>query len=596
MAENIKLKKTFISHKEANKKYGKSFNDIVKTKKNINFNKLKEIYDELFYDIPERTSENSHESLVRDLYNHLYANDASKKESRIDDLNEAIELLNDDLTNLQVPLNQNFLFPNGSFLIAGINGEKYQGMDTIYVMQEGVKRAFGNWEIYLTVREALKLPSSRTFDGDGPIPANIDMIGVYYVSVDELNAIPNGHPIYTGSHLSIVMPQLTAGISEDPIYQRLPFTRINLHCDGVERPDIANLVIYDYYVDNTLGNNCTVTYIKNEFEGDTQEYTIETVSIPPGTAVELEIARDNEDMGLYGIPPEVIHDNYFNYNDNVNEQGFSLKARNWGKDRYHKGVVYATGRIKEKSAGWKLFNAVTEENLQAVFTLTFDDKVGPDNNRRIYKNCRQLDGSYVPQCYGNFDQPSGLQTLFDDPNFIYYHDNVYIQKGAHDCKRTWKPYHKTYNLYGQPILRGGNEYYILLEINYFWNNVFFFNLNTQKVHKVDAPYWGLQGNFDANGATWEGFDTSKLAFPGFQGYATNKLAFAYGQNYFNPTDGGSDFGYSNTMLDILNGNPSSTGTGTTSSPCNYTQSELMNYMVNNGVYPEGCTLQNCLDC
>ena len=86
------------------------------------------IYDELFYDIPERTSENSHESLVRDLYNYLYANDASKKESRIDDLNEAIELLNDDLTNLQVPLNQNFLFPNGSFLIAGINGEKYQGI------------------------------------------------------------------------------------------------------------------------------------------------------------------------------------------------------------------------------------------------------------------------------------------------------------------------------------------------------------------------------------------------------------------------------------------------------------------------------------
>ena len=50
------------------------------------------------------------------------------------------------------------------------------------------------------------------------------------------------------------------------------------------------------------------------------------------------------------------------------------------------------------------------------------------------------------------------------------------------------------------------------------------------------------------------------------------------------------------MLDILNGNPSSTTTGTPTSPCNYTQSELLTYMLNNGVYPEGCTLQNCLDC
>ena len=50
------------------------------------------------------------------------------------------------------------------------------------------------------------------------------------------------------------------------------------------------------------------------------------------------------------------------------------------------------------------------------------------------------------------------------------------------------------------------------------------------------------------------------------------------------------------MLDILNGNPSSTTTGTPTSPCNYTQAELTEYTINNGVIPEGCTWQNCLDC
>ena len=563
--EKINLTKTIISNKRANSLYAKDFQSSIKSKPKKSNKQVLELYKELFSTIPY-SGKDSHTSLVEETAPYLYPNIDIEIDAKIDELTQSLENYNTELLNIQLPLKENLIYPNKTYLIAGNSGEAYQSMNTVYVMQEGRKRPI-NIELFDTIHKSL-----------GKIGTKEE--NLFYLSIDELNSIDDGTRIDTAANLS----DKNIEINQTEIYLRLPYHELDLKCEGKEMPDVANLVEGDWYLDNTYENKCTIKYVKDIYQGDELNYEIVEEEWAPGHTLKIQVVKNTD--YAQGIPSDINYDAYFDYDSN------NLISRQWGKNSKYKGILHASNRIRVTNQGNELLNAKTNEDLPSSYSLTYDGIAG-DNNRKIYKNCRQLDGSYESDCFGDFDQPDGLMDLLKSDTCRYYDNDVYIQKGAHGCKKTWKPYHNTYSIYGQPIVKIGDHYMVFLVLNYFYNNIFFWSLNDGQVKKYDTPKIGLQENFDSNGVSWNSVDNSLLVFPGLQGYWANSsfpLASSP-ENYFNPGIGGSNYGWTNTMLNILQG----TG-GTITTGCNYTQQELTDYMLAAGALPEGCTFQNCSDC
>ena len=77
-------------------------------------------------------------------------------------------------------------------------------MDTVYIMQEGRLRAFneqGKSEIYMTVRRLFGLPE--------------DFSGLIFVTIDQLNEIPQGKDITSFSSLNLRGEQMYEENPED---------------------------------------------------------------------------------------------------------------------------------------------------------------------------------------------------------------------------------------------------------------------------------------------------------------------------------------------------------------------------------------------
>ena len=113
------------------------------------------------------------------------------------------------------------IYSNGLFLIAGENGVKYQDMHTVYIMQEGRRRAFKNENTYKMVRRAMGLPE--------------DFTGKWFLTVDELNSIDKGADINNTSDLLLEGTDL---IVDDDVIQGISANiTVLFTCDGNEVQD-----------------------------------------------------------------------------------------------------------------------------------------------------------------------------------------------------------------------------------------------------------------------------------------------------------------------------------------------------------------------
>ena len=129
--QNIKLQKNIISNSKANQIYSKDFSKIIKSNEPINQDKIIEKYDKLFYDIKIEGKE-SHKQIVEESYNYLNEPENKKLQTQIDKLIEQLARLGQTLSDLINPSSKEHpIYEDKSFLIAGINGEKYQDMHTI---------------------------------------------------------------------------------------------------------------------------------------------------------------------------------------------------------------------------------------------------------------------------------------------------------------------------------------------------------------------------------------------------------------------------------------------------------------------------------
>jgi len=671
MAESkLKLTKKVISNKYANKIYSKSFEDLTRSSNPINEEKITDIYNSLFYTINKK-GKSSHESIIIESRDYLYPKINKKLDSKIDDLIEEIERLNAELLKIKTASPSNPEYPNGSFITAGNSQGQFQGMPTVWVMQDGMKRALKSEGFYKIARQALKVPGELYSE-------------LFMLSVGELNQIPDGLTISKQKHFSLT----EFAADYDDVYYRFSFDQITLKCEGREAKDSYDLVAGDFWLDDDPDDACTVTYVKNEYKGDTDPYSIETITIPVGAQVTIEAAKDK--YGEVGIPQEVkdSYDDYYNYDVDIQSTGTRL----WGKDAKYKGILFAEGRIMLEP-GNKFFNTKTNESI--ITDMTFDEMFG--NKRKIYSHgCKNFYGEYE-ECFGNLNQTNiSLKRLFDDPSFNYYQTSVRFQgedvndsignaeiksfkwnyQGSFNNWERSKPVainHRTelawqnFPVYGQPILRISGKYAIYLKsiitihekgefsYHYFYNleeeekNKSIFKVRDDKIGEtlmdVNHPRYkinkelvgkrskensilkfkytynsseysdimshvnsfGMLGKGNSKRFFWEAVDISKIRYIGLShheryentpnqltGWAPNK------GNYFNPFEDGSNFEVTAEAQEILNQEfPTKAEIRAANALiCPYKKSQLVQYLMLGGPgnLPQGCTMQNCLNC
>jgi len=524
--KRIKLEKTVKSNIYASKLNDHSFNTLAKPQEHINNQKIKDTYDKIKYKIP-KFGKNSHEAIVKQSTEYIYPNINSSIEDSIELLTAKLGGLNQQLAIANLPDPAHHLYANGNMLIAGdaTTSEKYTGMDTVWVMDRGVKRSFANETLYKEVRKAFNHPGDLYSE-------------LIYLTLPELNAIPDGKAILSGEDLSIPISEINADYGG--IYFENENNILLLQCQGQEVNDTYDLLAGDYYVDNT--KNCIVKYIEDDFQDDGISDKVRTVSIQPGETVEIKALKyaglpykwkDKEEMyNMYydystetivtssqtpGVFPEAWENEIGEDVNEFNSQNlYSLSVqpgRKWGKDREYKGIVFASGRIdilkiNNKTIGasgaspyqeWFLNTKDTTSNLPS--SLSFNEEIS--GNKKIYNLCMQLDGTSFEMCHGRLNQDvnnTKLSQIFTSGNSYgakYYADNHRMSMAGYDnyggnegfggdfnsyniygLSEYDKIWNSTYDFYGQPLLKGANgNHLIVLDIDPNSLLIWFFDLN-----------------------------------------------------------------------------------------------------------------------
>lgn len=579
--KSFELKKTIVSNKLSNEIHSKDFGKLAKSTPIISLEKIKDIYNSLFY-VMSKQGKNSHENIHEESYNYVY-NDYNKKlRVELDQKIETQAQKDKELTDLQNDLkNEHPIYENGTFIRAGENGVPYQDgiNDTLYIMQEGLLRPFGNITMYNRVRKALELP--------------IDESGVIYVTVPELNQLGDnaGKSIDNTDHLLLEGDDLFA--DDIVVLQQGAYLDVLLTCDGNERQDSYNLIFGDdpdaagqYFLDN---EGCTVRYAYQQLDHpNLSSYgTVRTeqILIPKNETREVRILYPTEDNAnlvkdinynnVPGMPPPAIQ-----YNGSTVNNYIKL----WGEGNEYPSIVYAEGRIRIKEVKndyiintlgiaqdhqtIKLLNGLPTEGTGYWEVVSDPDFEALSNHgtRRIYPpGSVDEDGNPL---WGSLNQNERLQKLFDDMDNPYYRPSVNL---------SYSNTSGTFRIYGQPIFEcdyydyNGNKrqdaYVILLNAYCFWDwgykrNVILFDVETEKridvgrKHLVDRDL-GMDYksySYTIYGMDWShSFGRKRLVWPGLQGYQLNE--YDGSGNLFNPNgNGGSNFVVTNYTKDYFASN------------------------------------------
>ena len=558
------LNRNVISNKSSNEIYTKDFKNFAESSIPINQQKVLDIYNEVYYDIPVNGN-NSHENIVDQSYTYLNSENIRSLQNAI---NLTIDQIGEKNDELEVKSNPTVLehpiYEDKSILIAGENGVKYQDMHTVYIMQEGKKRPFDNPEIYNIVKKFLNIP-----DRQEPL----------YVTIPELNSIPDGKRINNTSDLLLTGPSLEA--EDVDINLVSAYLNLTLYCFGNEIPDI-----FDYFGDVfdesgpqpqfLLDNNpCKVKYIKDDFTtDDTGPIVVEEI-IPQGGSATITILRETDDAQS-NIPNNIqsYYDQYGFPDISYNGNTIDNYIREWGQGGRYPSIVYAEGGIRSKEEELpreNLYTGYVPENFDEILfnglpntdysiigkgtadrsgNYTLADILGIPGYGRVLSSygTKRIYQESGKGYWGPLGQEDNLQKeVFDNLNNIYYKPSKDFGNGT------------AYKIYGQPILRWYNKYLVVLDCIAYRSgggviarDYVFLDLlgkdgsgelyyGRRKAVRDDL---GLDMSYKANTKTiyhagWQSLDKSRLRFPGLQGYKTNR--YNQSGNYANPNNGGSNF-------------------------------------------------------
>ena len=229
MANNkINLKKSVISNQKAQELYDGAFNEVILSPEKIDDEKLKKIYEDLFYQI-SKNGKSSHEEIIIKSDNVVNPETNINYDSQIKELEQTLLEKNEELLKSELPPNEHPLFSNNTFIQVGdANLDIVEGND-IYFTQNGFKRYVSSMFLVNIIRKSLGENLHRS--DNTAIPLN-QSINYQLASADEINQILEAQDITGGAQLSIPLNELIAKENQTYIYSQL---KVEFECFGVEK-------------------------------------------------------------------------------------------------------------------------------------------------------------------------------------------------------------------------------------------------------------------------------------------------------------------------------------------------------------------------
>ena len=576
-SKKITFKKKIISNKKANEEMLRGFEELSKSKVPVNEPLIIGFYNDVFYDMPIRGT-NSHSNVVEMVDNYINRRYYNKLKNIIKRYTDDLAELDNKILLLENPsLDADPVLEDGAFLMVGDGGIQHQSMDDIYIMQEGRRRRFASWDIYITTRRALGLPE--------------DTSGIYYVTVDEINRLKDGPDITDGTDLLLSGKALKVDIPD--ILGMSAYTELILACKGNEISDYMggymgtgdlswNTNTEDYWDESFLDNanssyyediqtnydalqqiqfylneeSCTAHSIVDDFYNDDVGPVVETIQIPAESEVTIKILRDSS-FSNNNLPMNMndFYDEYPNNNITYNGNDVSNYIQEWGPIGKYPSVVGAEGRLTyvEKYNAYLhgpvpnglgipsptltplVFNGLPTGNTGEwsinpdIGLIDYDGYTGQElsvfGTKMLYKRSG---------LFGSLGQESGLQNYFDSPYNWYYRRHV------------WSSTVDRYvPIYGQPVVRYDNEYWVVLYPYKAYNGGnrwHFYNIkngDVERYRKGQIEDW-LGGDFNGGGVYWNDLSNSRIKFPGLRGWKPN--GHSSNDNPFNLSSNGSNYG------------------------------------------------------
>ena len=577
---NKSLRKRITSNKHSNTVINKKFEKLAKSGDPIDPERIKSMYNDSFFKI-KKIGKLSHDEIIEQSYNYVFYRLNQTLDNRIDTLLYDLDEWNNKLTDSQLPnINEHSVYDDGSFLMAGESPdqEPYQDMFTVWVMQEGRKRPIADVNVYNTIRKAYGLEIGET-------------TGIYYLTVEELNLIPDGTPIHIYPDLNLEGNSL---IAEDvDLELNSAYYEASFYCEGNEVQDVYNIILNDngasqsqFFVNN---EGCRIKFLVDNGTVDEVLPEIVEVQFNKGDQIIQRFVRETFSLNNSGMPTniselytlnspgELTYDTaYVAGAMDVGVMPISDYIREWGPMGKFTGIVYAEGRIKyrelkpnEETDSHILNGLPSSPSMGSYYQVVNVDQLNqntPFGTNRIFAPGSSL--------FGGLNQNSELQSLFDNLSFKYYQKqitvgNIYLDLNYLGGFVTWftgdsiRVNGGTFPVYGQPIIRYNNRYNVVLAIrsktwdiasidvgSQEWFVLYDLSGNksvyTKRRRDLENASINLDMGFDDSGPDrikWENANKSQIRFIGLKGYGTigHNSTGVGNDNPFNPNNGGSNF-------------------------------------------------------
>ncbi len=518
------LQKNVISNQRAKEILAGTFNEVIISEEQFDSEKIKRIYNDLFYQIPKRGNK-SHESIVIQSTDYIYPEINKNLDANIkiieQEIMESSSILAAKIEESST-IKEHPLYPNGTILQQGnttLTAPASVGSD-IWYMQQGMKRKItGPWWGYWTriLRQA---------NGEDPFHSSTEQYiaialspNFRFINADNLNIIPDGEEISDGPDFSID-PLL--GIEGEDIYSEL---EIEFSCIGEEKfykfqagePD------YDYDLSGypetggywwlDTNGSCEITVERDVDPTPTYIPSTYTFNLtgPPYSSNSSKTVKISMDPKFYvnnyhgDTNDPLLAEFYIGATTRANERrrnngellpGMEMR-KEWGPGSRFPSVI----NIKPGSrVAYKIKKPVRWDkngNLTALDLQPGDDRGGLSHhlygiddsknhptqagifdsfyNEMSNYSTRMINSfCYGPQgdtCFGKMGQPDNLQTLLNDPSNGYYLDNVDGDKEFVDKVNMPWPFPDIYygrhkingQVYGQPIIKVRGNYCVFIE-------------------------------------------------------------------------------------------------------------------------------------
>tara|TARA_R110001583_G_scaffold1442_3_gene11436 strand:- start:6525 stop:8396 length:1872 start_codon:yes stop_codon:yes gene_type:complete len=577
--QEFPLSKTIISNQQAKDILASTFNEVTISEEKFDSEKIKEIYNDLFFLIPKK-GKKSHYSIIEQSTDEAFPEINQNLDDSISFLEEEVEELNTIYISGSLPqiTSQHPIYDDGILIQNGdpVDNVAIDPSSDIFYMQQGFKRPITHSSRGYYVRLIRQVEGETVYKEDGSLKPLSTSPNFRFLSNDDLNLIPNGEDIDSATSLNL---ETITDQGPNYAYDEI---KLKLTCEGLEKfykwgygTEYYDYDLSEYEHGGDMGGywyldpglSCKVFIAYPNLSGGWR-------TIKGGESLTLKISRDEKFYGhtLNGTTDPL--DNAFYQSDNievVSRSGYgqvlpSLGTwKRWGEGKRLPGIrdvkpgsrlnyrilspYNSSGNVVDGGGSHRLSGIIDGEESAVnkgfpkqvnILTSQFD-KESIHGTRMINKGCyKPLQGAV--ECYGDLGQHSTLQNYLNKPDFVYYKTKVTGGDSG-------------IPMYGQPILKINGKFCVFLYgeregglfSTKYWN--VFMNLHSgtefSKENKhLDNDVVGYirdsTKDFD-----WiiNGKPNPTIYYPGLQGVRLNQYLTNYGANNnpFNPKDGGSNY-------------------------------------------------------